>query len=193
MNGVKRKIVSDYVFVTSRSFKQEKYVPALENKPQAVNRKWWLRAGLCHPHSKKNLTPLAAPVNPAALLSVKAHITFLQVVAIWHYRNIVYKVYKTAVKCFPMPAHLHIPNASEILLEILLFFKICIYSWRWGFCTEFTQHPASLMFLHGFVSPAPQLLLSMCTILHSSKHRHGQKVNTLQGRRKGFPKSYEPP
>jgi len=40
MNGVKRKIVSDYVFVTSRSFKQEKYVPALENKPQAVNRKW---------------------------------------------------------------------------------------------------------------------------------------------------------
>lgn len=52
---------------------------ALENKPQEVNRKWSLRAGLWHPYSKKNLTPLVVPLNPAELLLEKAHITFLQV------------------------------------------------------------------------------------------------------------------
>lgn len=51
---------------------REKHGFALENKPQ-VNRKLWLRAGLWHPYSKKNLTPLAAPLNPAVLLVQKAH------------------------------------------------------------------------------------------------------------------------
>lgn len=78
MNGVKRKILSnDFFFVTSRSFKWEKYMFALENKPQEVNRKWWLRAGLWHPYSKKNLTPLAVRLSPAVLLLEKAHIMFL--------------------------------------------------------------------------------------------------------------------
>lgn len=61
-----------FFFVTSRNLQWEKLRFALENKPQ-VNRKWWLRAGLWHPYSKKNLTPLAAPLNPAVLLVQKAH------------------------------------------------------------------------------------------------------------------------
>lgn len=60
-------------FVTSSNLQREKHGFALESKPQ-VNRKWWLRAGLWHPYSKKNLTPLAAPLNPAVLLIQKAHI-----------------------------------------------------------------------------------------------------------------------
>lgn len=40
MYGVKKKILSNDFFVKSRSFKSEKYVFALENKPQEVNRKW---------------------------------------------------------------------------------------------------------------------------------------------------------
>lgn len=75
MNGMKRKILSNifFFFVTSRSLQWEKHGFGLESKPQ-VNRKWWLRAGLWHPYSKKNLTPLAAPLNPAVLFVQKAHI-----------------------------------------------------------------------------------------------------------------------
>lgn len=93
------------------------------------------------------------------------------------------------MKCFPVAAHLHVHNASEILFFFLRSVSILGYE-------VFIQNSHNCVpdVLHSFVSTAPQILLFVCTIsLHRYKHRHGQKVNTLQGRRKGFPKDYETP
>lgn len=180
MNGMKRKILSNiyFFFVTSSNLQREKHGFALESKPQ-VNRKWWLRAGLWHPYSKKNLTPLAAPLNPAVLLIQKAHIpsfrlsqsdaTGTSFVRQW------WNVFPSLLICTFIIHQKYLFSFSSVSI---LGYEALI------------QNSYNILHPWCFVPTAPQLYacsVSLCTFTY----RRGQKVNTLQGRRKGLPKGYE--
>lgn len=188
MNAIQRKILNKNFFFSNeknlRNLQWEKLGFALENKPQ-VNRKWWLRAGLWHPYSKKNLAPLAAPLNPAVLLVQKAHFCSFKLS----------QSDATGIEFVGQPWNVF-PSlliCTFIIHQKYLFFfffsSVSILGYE-----ILIKNSHNILHPWCFVPTAPQLYLSACTIsLCTSKHRRGQKVNTLQGRRKGFPKGYEPP